>query len=124
VGELILLLQNVNLQVDKEDKWLWNLDTSHIFSVHSAYHLLTTQSHVTSTVASTSLWHKDIPLDVVLFACRLFRDRFPTKDNIFRRRVIDNTSRMCVSECSSLETSSHLLLHCSIFGSVWHFIYR
>jgi len=37
VGELSLLLQNVTLQVDKEDRWLWRLDLSHVFSVRSAY---------------------------------------------------------------------------------------
>jgi len=28
VGELILLLQNMTLQVNKDDKWLWTLETS------------------------------------------------------------------------------------------------
>ena len=37
VGELCLLLQNVTLQVEKEDKWLWNLEKSNVYSVRSAY---------------------------------------------------------------------------------------
>jgi len=35
-----------------------------------------------------SLWHKDVPLKVVLFAWRLFQDRLPTKDNLYRRNVL------------------------------------
>ena len=37
VGKHRLLLQNVTLQVDKEVRWLWRLDLSHVFSVRSAY---------------------------------------------------------------------------------------
>jgi hypothetical protein len=89
-----------------------------------AYRFLTVQHIDTSSVASTSLWNKDIPLKVVLFAWRLFRDRLPTKDNLFRRGVIDHDSRMCASGCGYLENSSHLFLHCRSFGSVWNYIYR
>jgi hypothetical protein len=40
VGELRLLLENVTLQVTKEDKWLWSLDSSSIYTVRSAYNFL------------------------------------------------------------------------------------
>jgi hypothetical protein len=46
------------------------------------------------------------------------------KDNLFRRGIINHDSRTCVSGCGSLENSSHLILHCRSFGSVWNFIYR
>jgi len=124
LGEITLLLQSINLQVDREDRWLWNLETSQIFSVRSAYHYMTAHSQDTSTMASPSIWHKNIPLKIVLFAWRLFRDRLPAKDSLFCRHVIATDSRTCVSRCGSLKNSSHLLLHCNTFGSVWHFIYR
>jgi len=69
------------------------------------------------------LWNKDVPLKVVLFAWRLFRERLPTKDNLLYRGVIDQDSRMCVADCGSVESSQHLFLHCHFFGSVWPFIY-
>jgi len=31
---------------------------------------------------------------------------------------------MCVAGCGSEETSTHLFLHCNIFGSTWHYISR
>ncbi|RHN56578.1 putative reverse transcriptase zinc-binding domain-containing protein [Medicago truncatula] len=123
-GDLILLLQNVNLQVAKVDKWLWTLESSGVFTVRSAYNYLTLQPPLVLSVDACFLWHRDIPLKVVLFAWRLFRDRLPTKDNLFRRGVINQTSRLCVAGCGSLETSNHLFLHCNFFGSVWHFIHR
>jgi hypothetical protein len=75
-------------------------------------------------VPASFLWHKDVPLKVVLFAWRLFRDRLPTKDNLFRRHVIDFEAQDCVGDYGEMETSSHLLLHCHSFGSVWYFILR
>ena len=96
---------------------------SNAFTVRSLYNFLTLQPHVELPVDVSSIWHKDVPLKVVVFAWRLFRDRLPTKDNLLRRGVINHDSRMCVAGCDSIELSSHLFLHCNIFGSVWHFIY-
>ena len=83
VGELRLLLQNVSLQVHREDKWMWTMDPSSIYTVQSAYNSLIAQVHV-DNVAAPPIWHKDVPLKVVLFAWRLFRDHLPTKDNLNR----------------------------------------
>jgi len=94
VGELCLLLQNVTLQVDIEDKWLWKLESSNDFTVRSAYKVLVHQHPIDTTVSSKVLWHKDIPLKVVIFIWRLFRDRLPTKDNLFRRGVIASDARL------------------------------
>jgi len=124
VGELKLLFHNVILQVDKDNRWLWNLETSHVFTVCSVYNFLTIQPHTLPSVVVSSLWNKDVPLKVVLFVWCLFRDRLPTKDNLIRRCVIDHESRLCVGGCGYEETSSRLFLHCNIFGSIWHFIYR
>ena len=77
-----------------------------------------------SPMDAFSLWHKDVPLKVVLFAWHLFWDRLPTKDNLLCLGVIDQASRLCVSGCGSLESSNHLFLHCNFFGSVWNFIHR
>jgi len=95
-----------------------------MFSIRSAYNLQTTQPIIAHTVAVSALWNKEVPLKVVLFAWRLFRDRLPTKDSLLRRGVISFDSRLCVAGCDSEETSSHLFLHCNSFGSVWHLILR
>ena len=118
VGELGLLLQNVNLQVDKEGRWLWTLESSNDFTVRSAYKVLTPHHQIDTMVSTKVLWHKDIPLKVVLFVWRLFRDRLQTKDNLYRRRVIMSDDTLCVGGCASIESSSHLFLHCNIFGEV------
>jgi len=68
VGELILLFAHVTLQVSKEDKWLWTLENSSAFSVRSLYRFLTLHPQVDLPVDAASLWHKNVPLKVVLFA--------------------------------------------------------
>jgi len=123
VGELILLLHNVTLQINKDDRWLWTLKTSQIFSVRSVYNFLTTQLPLVTSVPVSSLWHKDVPLKVGLLVWRLFQDRLPTKDNLFRRGVLDQNSLDCIAGCGSAKSSAHLFLHCNFFGSVWHLIY-
>ena len=123
MGEFILLLANVTLQVNNEDRWLWTLESSHSFTVRSLYHYLTIQPQVELPVDVSSIWLKDVPLKVVVFVWRLFRDRLPTKDNLLRRGVINHDSRLCVAGCDFVESSPHLFLHCNIFGSVWHLIY-
>jgi len=124
VGKIKLLLLNVTLQVNKDDCWLWTLENSKSFSVRSAYNYTTAQLPIVTLVPVSSLWHKDVPLKVVLFAWRLFRDRLSTKDNLFRRGVLDQNTLECVAACGSAKSSTQLLLHCNIFGSVWHFIHK
>jgi len=68
------------------------------------------------------LWRKDIPLKASLFARRLFRNRLPTKVNLFRRGVIHIEVRSCVNGCGSIETSDHLFLLCNQFGMVWFLV--
>jgi len=77
---------------------------------------------VGTLVDGKMLWQKDIPLKVVVFAWRLFRNRLPTKDDLSRRGILNDDSCLCVAGCGSLETAHHLFLHCSLFGSVWYLI--
>jgi len=121
VVKLRLLLQNVTLQVLREDRWIRNLEQSSIYSVCSAYNFLNVQAPFDHAVSVSSLWQKDVPLKVLLFAWRLFCDGLPTKDNLHRRHVLDNDAQICVGGCG---TSAHLFLHCNLFGSIWNHILR
>jgi hypothetical protein len=96
VGELRLLLHNVSLQVDRVDRRVWRLESSSEYTVRSAYNFLSATTPVNHAVPVSSLWHKNVPLKVVVFAWRLFRDRLPTKNNLFRRHVIATDAQSCV----------------------------
>jgi len=39
--------------------------------------------------------------------------------NLFRRGNISQKSHLCVGGCGLLETTNHLFLDCSFFGSIW-----
>ena len=106
--ELILLLQNVTLQVNKDDSWLWNLETFQVYSFSGAYNLTTAQHQTPYLVAASAIWNKDVPLKVGLYAWRLFRDRLPTKDNLLRGSVITTDLRLCVAGCGYEESVAHL----------------
>jgi len=101
-----------------------NAHDSNSFIVRSLYNYLIIQPQVELPVDVSSIWHKDVPLKVVVFVWRLFQDRLPTKDNLLRRCVIHHDARMCVAGCDLVESTPHLFLHCNIFISVWHLIYR
>ena len=90
----------------------------------SAYNFLNERVLFVNAIQVPSLWHKDVPLKVVLFAWGLFRDKLSTKDNLFRRRVLDVEARTCVGGYGLVETSSHLFLHYTLFASVWNHIYQ
>ena len=118
LGELCLLLQNVILQVNKEEKWIWNLEKSNAYSVRSAYTCQSAQIPIVDPVELKLLWQKIVSLKVVVFVWRLLRNRLSTKDNLRRRGVLHTGSCQCVSSCDSMETVNHLCLHCSLFGTV------
>lgn len=52
VGELRLLVQNVILQVDKEDRWILSLESSSSYTVRSVYNYLNLQPPVASGLQS------------------------------------------------------------------------
>jgi len=60
VREHRLLLENVNLQVTREERWLWRLDSSSIYTVRSAYNFLNEQVPHDSAVQLPPFWHKDL----------------------------------------------------------------
>ena len=70
------------------------------------------------------LWQKNVPLKVVVFAWRLFRNRLPTRDNLLQRNVLNSDSCLCITRFGSPETINHLFLHCSYFSTVWNCILR
>jgi len=61
LGDLRLLLQNVTLQVDRVDTWIWRLEPSSIYIVRSSYNYLNVQALIDLVVPVSSLWHKDVP---------------------------------------------------------------
>jgi len=86
--------------------------------------MLTTMKQPIQLAPSYLIWHKDVPLKVIIFVWRLIWNRLPTKDNLRNRGILSHENHLCVGGCRLEETSHHLFLSCPIFGSVWHHLRR
>ncbi|GAU12294.1 hypothetical protein TSUD_142030 [Trifolium subterraneum] len=58
------------------------------YTVRGAYQLLTAQDVVSLGDTTCLIWHTQVPLKVSILACRLLRDRLPTKANLSSRGII------------------------------------
>lgn len=122
VVEIRNLLSNISLQDSESDVWLWRPDPTVGYTVRGAYQMLMRQEIQVHDLASDAPWHKNVPLKVSICAWRLFRNRWPTKDNLVRRGVLSFDNQLCVSECGQQETLDHLIIHCNVFGNLWKLI--
>jgi len=123
--ECRLLLLSFVSHVNNNDVWSWVPDPIAGYTVKGAYHSLLTELIDTLSAFSAalpSIWRKDVPLKVSVFALRLFRDRLPTKDNSFRRNIIQADARGCVSGCGLPVTADNLFFHYDVFGQVWYLV--
>ncbi|MCH79613.1 cysteine-rich receptor-like protein kinase, partial [Trifolium medium] len=115
-------IDDIVLQTNITDKWLWRHETGGGYTVRSAYLLLTARDyHVVDTTA-TLIWHKQVPVKVSVLAWRLLRNRLPTKDNLVARHIIPVDSQLCASGCGGLETVHHMFLSCPVFAPLWHLV--
>lgn len=110
--------------VSKEDSWSWVHNSDFIYTVKSAYHVISGVGQQTS-IAYELLWVKSIPLKVSAFCWRVTLDRIPTYYNLQRRGVIPaNVPLMCKFCNTELETSVHLFLSFRFSYTVWMSVYN
>ncbi|KAK2396169.1 hypothetical protein QL285_057836 [Trifolium repens] len=62
---------------------------------------------------------RHVPLKVSILAWRLLRDQLPTRANLVSRGILAPDLQDCVTCCGGIETTRHLFLSCSTFGSLW-----
>ncbi|GAU45305.1 hypothetical protein TSUD_300340 [Trifolium subterraneum] len=112
-------LSSCFLQDSVEDRWVWILHPTQCYTVKSAYSYLTAVNFNSNEGAEHFLWLKSVPLKVNIFSWRLFFNRLPTKDNLHKRNVIDDTQLSCATMCGALEDRDHLFFQCDVYGRVW-----
>lgn len=84
------------------------------------YLFLTSLQSQQASAVSNLVWHKNVPLKVLVFAWRLHQNRLLTKDNLARRNVIAADAGLCLAGCGDMESANHLLLTCNVFGNIWY----
>lgn len=90
------MLHDIILQDHLLDRWRWLLDPVNGYSVKGTYIVLTTAAEPTTRGLVEDVLLKNALLKVSIFAWRLLRNRLPTKDNLQRRRVLQNDDIGCV----------------------------
>ncbi|GAU46442.1 hypothetical protein TSUD_402090 [Trifolium subterraneum] len=80
---------------------------------------ITFQDQVTLNAAEGLIWHSQVPLKVSILAWRLLCNRLPTKANLVIRGILSSEAHFCVSGCGAAESTQHLFISCSTFGSIW-----
>jgi hypothetical protein len=62
---------------------------------------------------------KSVPLKVSIFAWGFMANRLPTKDNLFKREIVNVDSQFCTLVCGFEEFLSHLFFVCKSSHKVW-----
>jgi hypothetical protein len=113
------------------DLWLWKPDSDGDFTVKSTYSLLFREVYLEVEYEDNvkrvfrHLWRSPAPSKLIAFSWQLIHNRIPTRDNLARRGIIRGADpRVCVLCSNSMETSSHLFLHCHFASGVWTAIFK
>jgi hypothetical protein len=110
----------------QEDKLIWTGTNNGRFSVRSAYHLEVGRrdrdNWSTSRGNSVSLlwrrlWSLKLPRYILLFLWRACNDILPTKNNLYKRKVV--TDQLCPMCSSEAESVGHALWRCVSAQAVW-----
>ncbi|GJS71221.1 RNA-directed DNA polymerase, eukaryota, reverse transcriptase zinc-binding domain protein [Tanacetum coccineum] len=104
-----------------EDRWMWGLENSGLFSVASI------RRHIDDKMLSgwncKTRWINYVPNKVNVLAWKVMTDSLPTRFNITRRGIpID--SILCVNCDMGVETSRHLFFSCRMAKEVTNLIAR
>jgi hypothetical protein len=96
------------------------------FTVNSAYLLLVKEFNPPALpdtmleLVFKNLWKCGAPSKVCAFSWQLILDRIQTKDNLVKRRIINEQQGQCVMCGSAPELAIHLFLHCNFAAAVWY----
>ena len=117
--ECVQRLSACVLQVGTIDRWVWNPHVSQSYTIKPAYSYSTAMNTNINEEFDSFLWLKAVPLKVNILMCRLFLNRLPTKDNVFRRGAIADTQLFFVALCGEFEDHNHVFFQCDVYGRLW-----
>lgn len=114
----------IPLDLTRKDKLVWPLTSTGHFTTKSAYnHLVMESQHnqpqqmqIPSTVW-LQLWKLKIPYKLVHFLWKLLHNILPFRTRIFK--IQSQQDQLCPLCHQAPETTTHLLLQCSVARAVW-----
>lgn len=111
--------------LNQPDKLVWRGTQNGVFSVSSAYHMLKEQDSGQQPESSSrsghnalwqGIWNMHAPNVVKNFKWRACKNHLPTKDNLLRKRVIEDP--MCPIYSLEAEITFHASWDCPAFRDV------
>jgi hypothetical protein len=91
--EMLLVINGAQIS-DRVDSWSWQPTNDAVFTVKSAYHIVSNLNASTNLISQwhakvfQSIWKIPAPSKVCGFACRLIHDKIPTKVHLVKRNII------------------------------------
>jgi hypothetical protein len=110
----------------QEDVWKWRENMEDGFTVKSCYELLYKIFRAPAATdpfkdfVFSNIWRCAAPSKVCAFSWQLLLGRIATKDNLWRRGMLQEDQLPCIFCNSVVETLAHLFLHCPFVSKVWY----
>ncbi|KAL8557444.1 hypothetical protein ACS0TY_004751 [Phlomoides rotata] len=109
-----------------EDKWRWSRTSSGIYTMKSAYVVITEMnSEVNNQTTKLGIvWNTVVPLKIAAFTWKVLQDRIPSMLNLLKRGAYHpNFSTNCKLCDLDSEDTQHLFFDCKASKTIWYCIY-
>lgn len=118
--ELMDEIQNIQISKDKQDSWRWKQSKDGIYSVKSAYSVLTSEPNRVAKTCYNLIWNNSVPLKVSGFSWQLLEKKLPTRGNLAAKNISlrgNNASCPLCGDC--IESEEHVFFTCNFATAVW-----
>lgn len=118
LAEFAGLLQQVSMEQNILDRFVWMGDIKGVFSIKYCVEHFTDKkpSSMPSdiVISINHLWNVNVPHNFLIFGWSFLLNRIPTKDQLFNRGILSEARDLCcVYYSTKLVTLSHLFRCCS-----------
>jgi hypothetical protein len=114
--ELVELIKTVGFS-DEEDSPIWLFHSSGTYSVSSFYGIVNNGGVI--LIHTPEVWKLHVPPRIHIFLWLLSNDRLLTRDNLSKRRTLDDDS--CLF-CNEHESAKQLFFECVVATSLWEVV--
>lgn len=116
-NKIKLYVEGIQVEEGVNDKLVWNLTKTGVFSVKSFYNALCVQQ---IDIPLKKIWSFKILLKIKIFIWILLRGKILTKDNLFRRGWRKGETKCQIWD--KHESIQHLFFDCSLVRLIWNII--
>jgi hypothetical protein len=99
---------------EEEDQMIWQFSSNGIYNVQSLYRIINFRG--IQPVLVSSIWDIRVPPRVQYFIWLLSKNRLLTRDNLGKRRKVDDST--CLF-CEEHESIQHLFFDCVVAKQLW-----